>query len=70
MADQGILQSESVFVKIGGSEICLGLGSQRQFGQILQKLFAFFYNLKNFTQISEEFFRGEINFLRSQNFTV
>jgi hypothetical protein len=26
--------------------------------------------LKNFTQISEEFFRGEINFLRSQNFTV
>jgi hypothetical protein len=52
MADQGILQTESVFVKTGRSEICLVLGSPKHFVQILQKLFAVFHNLKNFVQIS------------------
>jgi hypothetical protein len=36
----------------GRSGICLVLGSPRHFVQILQKLFAIIYNLKNFAQIS------------------
>jgi hypothetical protein len=70
MADQGMLQLESVFCPIGRSEICLVLGSRRHFVQILQKLFAAFYNLQNFAQTSiiATIFAQEINFLQSQNF--
>jgi hypothetical protein len=37
-------------IGLGRSEICVVLGSERHFVQILQKLFAFFYSL-SFVQI-------------------
>jgi hypothetical protein len=58
--------------QIGRSEICLVLGSQNHFVQILQELFAVFYNLKKFVHIpiNARIFVQEINSLQRKNFTV
>jgi hypothetical protein len=50
--------SHKVLLSIGRSEICLALGSQTHFVQILQKLFAVFDNLKRFPQICKHFCAG------------
>jgi hypothetical protein len=58
--------------QIERAEICLVLGSQNHFVQILQKLFAVFHNLKKFVHIpiNARIFVQEINSLQKQNFTV
>ena len=61
---------QKVFLQIGRSEIFVVLGSRRHFVQVLQKLFAVFYSLQIFAQISiiARIFAREINFLQRQNF--
>ena len=64
--------SQKVFLSNRKIRNLLVLGSQRHFVQFLQKLFAVFYSLKYFAQISifAGIFPQEINFLQIQNFTV
>jgi ABC-type uncharacterized transport system YnjBCD ATPase subunit len=64
--------SNSKIGNVLSSQLVQISGSQKHFVQILQKLFAVFYNLKNFAQISVivRIFAQEIIFLHSQNFIV